>query len=99
MFKTVIRLKDAVSNERLLFLTPVIENAFTNRAGSLRNVSDHPREFVFQGNRSDCSCLDLGMLTLAEQVGFLQYVQSWDWVDERPQECCSMLDVIARHPL
>ena len=97
MYKTVICLKDTISDELLHKLIPVIENAFANRAGSLQNVSDRPREFVFQGEESHYGCLDLGILDLGEIPGFLQLVRSWEWIDEDPDECCSMLEVFARH--
>lgn len=98
-YKAIIRLKDSVGGELLAALANTIEKAFVNRAGSLQNVSDSPREFVFQGDESHYGCLDLGMLDLREIPGFLEYVESWDWVDTDPSECCNMLEVFARHPL
>ena len=99
MYKTVIQLKDNIAGEELLSLSAVVEKAFVNRAGSLRNVSTQPREFVFQGAESHYGCLNLGMLDLREVTGFLRFVKSWEWVDEDPDECCSMLEVFARHPI
>lgn len=94
-YKTIIRLKDGVSEDLLRDLTDTIEKAFVNREGSLQNVSDKPCEFVFQGDESYYGCLDLGMLALREVPGFLDFVQAWAWVDVDPDECCNMLEVFA----
>ena len=98
-YKTIIRLKDDVSGDLLATLASTIEKAFVNRAGTLQNVSDKPREFVFQGGESCYGCLELGMLDLREITGFLNYVEAWDWIDIDPDECCDMLEVYARHPV
>lgn len=95
----IIRLKDTVSDEQLALVTKLIEKAFDNRAGCLKNVSTEPRVFVFHGDTDARGPLDLGALALVETKGFLELVESWDYLDERPAECCNMLDVFARHPL
>lgn len=99
MYKTIIYLKDSVGGDRLLALTNIIEKAFVNRVGSLRNVGSHPREFIFQGNEDYYGCLDLAMLSLGGTPGFLNFVHAWAWIDEDPDENCDMLGVFARHPL
>ena len=98
LYQSILTLKDDVSDDLLRELTPIIETAFVNRAGCVKNISKTPRVFVFQGCRDEVGCMDLGMFALREIPGFLSYVKSWDWLDEDPPECCSMLDVFARHP-
>ena len=99
MYKTIIRLNDNVSEEQLYILSQVIEKAFVNRAGSLKNVSTHSHEFIFQGDEAFYGCLNLGMFSLRRQKGFLDYIKAMEWVDEDPDESCNMLDVFARHPI
>lgn len=98
LYQSVIRLKDDIPNDRLCELSLVIEKAFENRAGCVRNTSNTPGMFVFQGNRNDVGCMELAMFELRDTPGVLDYVQSWDWIDEDPCECCSILDIFARHP-
>ena len=97
LFQSVIRLKDNIPDDSLRTLSLVIEKAFDNRAGCVRNISETPGILVFQGNTNDVGCMDLAMFDLRDTPGFLDCVQSWDWIDEDPCECCSMLDVFARH--
>ena len=99
MYKTIIHLKENIPDELLRSLASVIERAFINRAGSLRNVSTEPHEFVFQGGENQYGCLDLGMLSLGRTQGFLNFVQAWKWIDEDPDESCDMIEVFAQHPL
>ena len=98
LYQSILKLNDDVSDELLDELTPIIEAAFVNRAGCVKNISSTPREFVFQGCRDEVSCMDLAMFALRDTPGFLSYVKSWDWLDEDPPECCSILDVFARYP-
>ena len=99
MYKTIIHLKDNIPDELLRSLASMIERAFINRAGSLRNVSTEPHKFVFQGGENQYGCLDLGMLSLGGTQGLLNFVQAWKWVDEDPDESCDMIEVFAQHPL
>ena len=98
-YKTIICLKDDVSGNQLQYVMETIEKSFVNRAGSLRNISNNPYEFVFEGDEDYYGCLQLGMLHLAEIKGFIDYIKSFEWVDTDPNECCDMLEVFARHPL
>jgi hypothetical protein len=98
MYKTIITLKNDVPSDVLGSLRTHCLGAFDNRAGKLSNISHDPYTFVFEAEEKDYGCLDLGTVKLGYVKGFLPYVQSWEWVDEDPDECCDVLEVIARHP-
>ncbi len=98
MFRTIIRLKDGISDELLAKLTEIIEGAFHNRCGDLENINTNPTEFIFESDDPNTACLDIGMNNLIDINNFISCVLSWDWIDEEvPAESCNMLEVISRH--
>lgn len=99
MYKSVIKLKNSLSAERLNIAKEMASQAYVNRAGSLFNVGDSPYELIFEGDDNDCGCLDLGMLALRYEKAFLDCVSSWNWFDEDPDEDCDILDLFARRPV
>ena len=95
MYSTVIEIKSSITDDMLNKLRITIESAFSNRAGIVENTSNEPHRFIFKGNESDYGCLEVGMLTLKRVETFLNYVKSWKWIDEDPNECCDVLKVFA----
>lgn len=93
MYSTVIEIKRNVTGDTLNKLRQVAENAFTNRAGSVRNSSKDPYKLVFSGSEKDYGCLDLGVAELGFTDGFLRQVTSWQWLDDDPRENCDVLKV------
>lgn len=66
--------------------------AFQNRAGCISNTGTSPFQLIFEGEEKDIGCLELGMLALEKEKGFLSWVKSWDWIDEEePDESCDIL--------
>jgi len=96
MYSSIIEIKKTVPNETLSNLRKIAENAFSNRAGSVKNSSDEPYKFVFAGGEDKFGCLEVGMLELEDKHDFLNQVNSWRWVDdEDPGENCDILSVLA----
>ena len=95
MYSTVIEIKNSITDDMLNKLRYIVESAFSNRAGSVRNSSNEPRLFIFTGDEKDYGCLEVGMLTLKRVEAFLSCVDSWKWIDEDPDECCDVLKVFA----
>lgn len=58
----------------------------------MRDVSDSPYGFVFQGGEADYRCLNLGMSDLWDKKKFVACVQNGHWVDEtEPNESSDVL--------
>lgn len=96
MYSTVINIKKSVTGDALKQLRQAAEKAFSNRAGSVKNSSEDPYKFVFEGGENDYGCLDLGVIDLGEMDGFLGQVDSWKWIDkEEPDESCDVLEAFA----
>lgn len=96
MYSTIIELKKNVTGESLSRLRKIAEDAFSNRAGILKNIGNEPHRLIFEGNEEAYGCLDLGVLRLAKSEGFRDQVASWHWVDyDDPHENCDILAVYA----
>ena len=96
MYSSIIEIKKNVSSETLANLRIVAENAFSNRAGSVKNSSNDPYRFIFKGGEDKFACLEVGMLELEDEYDFLNQVDSWHWVDhDDPKENCDILKVLA----
>ena len=92
MYKSVIEIRKDVNPSMLGSLAEVAESAFQNRAGRVRNTSQSPYCFSFEGSEKDYGCLELGMLALEERKDFLSCVKAWSWIDEEePSENCDIL--------
>lgn len=92
MYKTIIKIKDNISDSTLDTVRDVASKAFLNRAGALTNVSASPYEFIFESDESGYGCLELGVLNLYRVKGFISYVLSWEWIDdEEPSESYDVL--------
>ncbi len=92
MYSTVIEIKKNITEEALGKLRQAAEDAFSNRAGSVKNSSTEPYKFVFAGGEADYGCLDLGVAMLARVNGFLPQIDSWKWLDDDPNESCDVLE-------
>ena len=95
MYRTIITIKNDVTNDVLQILRNEVIRAFNNRAGKLGNASQDPYVFIFEGEEQFYSCLRLGVLTLGKTKSFLNNVDSWYWIDEDPNESCDVLEVLA----
>lgn len=92
MYSTEIEIKNDVSSEMLNQLKVIIENAFSNRVGIIRNTSNELYRFRFAGGDMERGCLDIGLLTLKDEKKFISNVSSWQWIDhEEPDESCDIL--------
>lgn len=91
MYKNVIEIKKTVPEFRLKELADIAENAFNNRAGNVRNTSQLRYTLIFEGGEGEYACLEIGMLNLKREAGFLECVSAWKWVDDDPDECCDLL--------
>jgi len=96
MYRTVIEIKKNISGETFNKLKQTIENAFSNRAGSVKNSSTEPYKFIFAGGEADYGCLDLGVAELGFTNGFVRHVDAWKWLDDDPNENCDVLEIYSR---
>lgn len=93
MYKSVIEIKNDIAPGMLDKLAAIADQAFHNRAGRVRNTSQSPYCFSFEGSEKDYGCLELGMLNLKREKFFLDCLRSWRWIDEDPDECCDLLQL------
>lgn len=93
MYSTIIDIKKNVTGDALKQLRQAAEQAFSNRAGSVKNSSSDPYKFIFRGGEKDYGCLDLGVAELGEMHSFVCQVTSWQWLDDDPNENCDVLEV------
>lgn len=91
MYKTIIELKKEVPDTTLQNLTDTIKQAFHNQAGMVENTGDTPYHFVFKGDEESYCCMQMGNLALDKMTLFHEYVQTWTWEDEDPEESCDLL--------
>lgn len=92
MYKSVIDIRSEVPQNILGVLSAIADKAFNNRAGRVRNMSETPYRFSFEGEEQDFGCLELGMLALEKQKEFISCVEAWNWIDEDdPNENCDIL--------
>lgn len=96
MYKNVIDIHRGVPNNVLKMLVAKADKAFDNRAGRVRNVSDSPYRFIYEGGEKEYGCLEVGMLNLKKESDFLPFVSAWNWVDEDPDECCDLLNLFTK---
>lgn len=96
MYSTVIQIKKSITGDALNRLRQAAENAFSNRAGSVKNSSADPYKLIFEGGEKEYGCLDLGVAILARAKGVLPNVDSWQWLDhDDPDENCDVLEAYA----
>lgn len=96
MYKSVIEIRKDINPGMLDSLAEIAERAFQNRAGRVRNTSQSPYCFSFEGSEKDYGCLELGMLHLKREKSFLDCLSGWQWIDEDPDECCDLLQLFRR---
>lgn len=96
MYSSIIEIKKTVSSEALANLRKIAERAFSNRAGSVENISTNPYRFVFKGGEDKFGCLEVGMLELKRERNVINQIASWQWIDDDdPGENCDVLKVLA----
>ena len=92
MYRNVIDIHKEVPSDILKVLAMMADRAFDNRAGKVKNVSDCPYRFIYEGGERDYGCLNLGMVSLCEEKAFVSNVLNWNWIDEdEPDESCDVL--------
>ncbi len=82
MYKSVIEIKEDIAPSMLDKLAMIADQAFHNRAGRVKNKSNSPYLFSYEGEASQFGCLQLGMLALEKDKAFLACVRAWNWIDE-----------------
>ena len=71
MYRNVIDIHKEVPSDILKVLAMMADRAFDNRAGKVKNVSDCPYRFIYEGDEKDYGCLNLGMLSLYAKKDFV----------------------------
>lgn len=96
-YKVIIELSNEVPENELSQIHKMIDDSFSNRAGTVIKRVEGKHRFIFAGNESLYNCLDLGWLELSENNLFMRYVKVFQWVDIDPDETCDLLETIARY--
>lgn len=93
MYKTVIEFKNDIPKEELDELIGICNKAFSTRVGKTVGKSEVQNQISYSGSKYLYGCLRLGVSSLRRINGFLDYVESWKWIDSNPSENCDMLEV------
>lgn len=94
--RSIIELKKDISSDLLSRLKGNIEDAFSNRVGTVKNTGKDPYHLEFAGGEDKFGCLEFGMLCVEEQQDVIPYIEAWNWIDEEcPDESCDMLEEIS----
>ena len=82
MYKSVIEFNKDIPIDKISVLALMADKAFNNRAGKVKNASSIPYLLSYEGEENQFGCLQLGMLALEKEKGFLSCVSAWNWIDE-----------------
>lgn len=99
MYRTIIKIKNSIPNNKLTEIRDICISAYNNRVGVVNIKQPSERCFIFEGEEKDYECLQLGFLTLEDSSLFMESVQSWKWEDEDPDESCDLLDISLRYSI
>jgi len=97
MYKTIIEFKNGLTEEKINELVNLCNKAFDNRAGKAIGMTEKQNHISFEGGENLYGCLRLGTFAAYNISGFIQYLKSWIWIEEDPDECCDMLELFAKH--
>ena len=96
MYSMVIEINKNMPVDVLGQLKCIVENAFLNRGGNVKNTSKDNTKFEFKANEKERGCLDLGLVALVNNNLFMSNVDTWKWIDdENPDESCNVLNEIS----
>jgi hypothetical protein len=95
MYSTVITFKENIPEDVLCSLKETCEKAFDNRAGKTTGRYEKANWVTFEGGEELYGCLQLGILNLDDVNGFKDYISTWKWIDEEPDESCDVLKSLA----
>ena len=79
--RSIIELKKDISSDLLSRLKGNIEDAFSNRVGTVKNTGKDPYHLEFAGGEDKFGCLEFGMLCVEEQQDVIPYIEAWNWID------------------
>lgn len=96
MYKTIIELKEHISEEDIKEIRRLCIEAHDNRAGKVEIKELSDKTFVFEGEEKDFGCLNLGFLTLNKIKQFKEAVKTWYWEDEDPADSCNLAEALSR---
>ena len=96
-YRSIIEIDRNISGDELVAITTVIESAFSNRAGTVRNASNDPYVFIFGGGEAEWSCLGLGDSILRDNPAMKGKISSWQWIESDPDECVDTLKIFRKH--
>ena len=96
MYQAIIEINNNVSGDILISMKNIIESAFDNRIGRIKNSSLEPYLLIFAGDENKYGCLEVGLFSLKKHTGVLKNISSLKWVDKDPSENCDMLEVFSK---
>jgi hypothetical protein len=99
MYSTVITFKDNTPGDILISLKETCEKAFDNRAGKAIGRCEKVNTVIFEGDEELYGCLQLGCFALEKIEGFGNgdFVLSWEWLEDDPEECCDVLEIFSKY--
>ncbi|MGP1411952.1 MAG: hypothetical protein ACTTKD_08975 [Peptoanaerobacter stomatis] len=89
MYKTTIKIKNTVPEEKANAINILADKLFNNRGGILKNISKDKYTLIFEGeDESAFACMGLGNLDLYAIKGVKECIESWTYIDtdEPPEE-------------
>jgi hypothetical protein len=95
MYRTIITIRSDTPQELLTVIHETAAKAFHNRAGKLENIGKDIYTLIFEGDSGAYPCLELGTFAIKDSAGILDYISSWEWIDEDPDESFDMLRVFS----
>ena len=96
MYKAIIEINNNVSDDVLIATKNIIESAFDNRLGKVKNSSLEPYRLIFTGDENKYGCLEVGLFALKKHTDVLKNISSLQWIDKEPSESCDMLEVFSK---
>ncbi len=97
MYRTIIEIKEDTPRETLAEIKALCIAAHKNRAGEVKMKPINDRTFIFEGEEKDYGCLQLGYLSLGEQLAFRKNAKQCRWEDEDPDESCDLMEIFNKH--
>ena len=97
MYKAIIEINNNVNADVLIATKKIIESAFDNRLGQVKNSSLEPYCLIFSGDENKYGCLEVGLFALKKHTDVLKNIVSLKWIDKEPSESCDMLEVFSKN--
>lgn len=95
MYRTVIKLKDNLPEDKLIKIHKIANLCYDNNAGKIENSSKDKYTLIFEGDQDNhYGCTLSGNSRLYKIKGFKELVESWTWVDTDEGDIEDVLEIL-----